>query len=53
MAEEKLQQIYNEQNSKLQEIYEQYNKQDLNIDLIMATLEEGIDYEIEEENEYY
>lgn len=53
MAEEKLQQIYNEQNSKLQEIYEQCNKQDLNIDLIMATLEEGIDYEIEEENEYY
>lgn len=53
MAEEKLQQIYNEQNSKLQEIYEQCNKQDLNIDLIMATLEEGIDYDIEEENEYY
>lgn len=53
MAEEKLQQIYNEQNSKLQEIYEQYNKQNLNIDLIMAILEEGIDYEIEEENEYY
>lgn len=53
MAEEKLQQIYNEQNSKLQEIYEQCNKQNLNIDLIMATLEEGIDYEIEEENEYY
>lgn len=53
MAEEKLQQIYNEQNSKLQEIYEQYNKQNLNIDLIMAILEEGIDYEIEEGNEYY
>lgn len=52
MAEEKLRQICFEQEQKIREIYDLYNRQDLQIELIMATLEEGIDYEIGE-NEYY
>lgn len=38
--------------TKIKEIYDLYNRQDIKIELIMATLEEGIDYETEE-NEYY
>lgn len=52
IAEEKLRQICLEQEQKIREIYDLYNRQDLKIELIMATLEEGIDYETEE-NEYY
>ncbi len=52
MAEEKLRQICFEQEQKIREIYDLYNRQDIKIELIMATLEEGIDYETEE-NEYY
>ncbi len=52
MAEEKLRQICFEQEQKIRDIYDLYNRQDLQIEIIMATLEEGIDYEIGE-NEYY
>lgn len=52
MAEEKLRQICFEQEQKIREIYDLYNRQDIKIELIMAALEEGIDYETEG-NEYY
>lgn len=52
LAEEELYKIYKEQEEMMQEIKRQYELQDRNIELIMASMEEDGDYETEE-NIYY